>query len=118
MAENPQLNINGTTVGYSKAGLNDLKKEIEERVSTAKNTIDPDGKKNTAYKTLVQTLDNYWDGEDYDKFVSTLKAASTELATSINNYGKEITTALDAYAKQFETFQKGNANNMTNLTIK
>ena len=118
MASNPQLDISTTTIGYSKAGLKNLKNEIDQRVNTAKNAIDPNGKNNTAYVQLIQTLDNYWDGEDYDKFVLTLKTASQELATSLGNYGKEITTALDEYANQFQTFQTQNANNMTNLTIK
>lgn len=118
MAENKQLDINGTTVGYSKAGLDSLKKEVEERINAANSSIDPNGKKNTAFTTLIHTLDNYWDGEDYDKFVATLKQASTDLAKSITTYGKEITTALDAYANQFKTFQTNNANNMNNLSIK
>lgn len=112
---NATLNIGNTTIGYSQKNLTQLKTDIDTAITKAKKEVAPST--STAYKNLIQTLDNYWDGEDFDKFVSTLSVAATDLEKSIATYQKDLTTSLDNYATQMKAFQTKNASNMSNLKI-
>ncbi len=117
--KNPTLNIDKTTIGYSKEGIDKLIKEIETKIDNAVKQIDPSvGGTSSNYSTLVRELDNYWDGDDYKSFVATLNTASKELSTSLKQYKSKLTSALNNYKSQWTKFQSTNASQIkTTLKI-
>ena len=98
-----KLDMGSTTIGYSKEGVTALKNAIKSRIELNAKNIDPNT--SSSYKSLIETLRAYWDGNDEANFEADLKAAAQKLATSLRNYSKIIEGVLTTYANAFAKFQ-------------
>lgn len=101
--KNTTLAMNQTTIGYSQKGINELKNKISENIKAKVKIVDP--ATSQKFTTLVQTLDDYWDGNDYDNFVADIKAMASELANELKVFDKNLGWLLQDYATQFAQFQ-------------
>ncbi len=101
--KNKTLAMNQTTIGYSQKGITELKNKISGTIKAKVKIVDP--ATSQKFTTLVQTLDDYWDGNDYDNFVADIKAMASALANELKSYDKELSTAIQSYATQFARFQ-------------
>lgn len=101
--KNTTLAMNQTTIGYSQKGINELKNRISENIKAKVKIVDP--ATSQKFTTLVQTLDDYWDGNDYDNFVADIKAMASELANELKVFDKNLGWLLQGYATQFAKFQ-------------
>jgi len=98
-----KLAMDTTTIGYSSSGISALISTIDTTIKNGQKQIHPDT--SDAFKTLVATLDQYWDGNDEAAFVADLKAMAITLATALTNYNSQISQALNNYKSQFLKFQ-------------
>ena len=98
------LHMDTTTIGYSASGITALINVIETSIEDDAKKVDP--KTSKSFKTLVETLRTYWDGNDEENFEKDLEAVATTLATKLRNYKSKISTALKNYKTQFANFQK------------
>ena len=99
-----KLAMDTTTIGYSKEGIEALKKVISTAINDGANNVDPN--KSKAFKTLSETLNAYWDGIDEQNFENDIKAMATSLAAKLRTYDTVISAALTSYANQFGKFQQ------------
>lgn len=101
--KNTTLAMNQTTIGYSQKGINELKNKISENIKAKVKIVDP--ATSQKFTTLVQTLDDYWDGNDYDNFVADIKTMASALANELKVFDKNLGYIIQSYATQFAKFQ-------------
>lgn len=93
------LTIQGATVGYDAAGIDQLKQDIHMKcVEEAKNDLDSN------YNTLEEAIDQIWVGQSAERFKDNMKSDV-----------KSVKKALDECYKVFEGELNAIASEMTHV---
>ena len=89
---NGNMNIGDATIGISRTGIENYRKELNFKV------VNETQKELRDYKNIVNTISTSWNGAAAQKFVNNLHASTEKACEALDSIGK----ALDAL---FETIK-------------
>ena len=101
------LSISNATYGRDRSGIAKIVSNLQGDIDRAKNYIDPDG---AEVKSLFNTINQYWRGEDATKFKHELRAMLISDIQLLNRYKQSVQSLTDSDFKYFTDSQSKIAN--------
>lgn len=103
------LDINKATYGRNTTGIKKLRTDLLNDIKRAQNSLSP---KEDAYRKVLAKVNQYWAGEDAQRFKDVFATKVEEIQHQMGVYTAQIEQAFAEDQQQFAKLQMNNASSL------